>query len=79
MLSTQDGDLLLGMPWIYKICSLVDNYSKKTTIVHQRQTHVLDVNFRGEFVPVIADSAIPNIIKTYVPAYLIVAKGCSCI
>ena len=69
-----EGDVLLGMPQIYRICSLADTDSKKITVVNQRKTHVLDVSFIGDFVPVISASAIPNIMKTHVTTYLVLAK-----
>ncbi|MCO5613406.1 hypothetical protein L7F22_067682 [Adiantum nelumboides] len=70
----QDCDVLLGIPWCYKLNAVVDTFQKKITLVHRGKTHVLDVKLKGESVPVVSASAISSIIKNHLFGYLIFAK-----
>ncbi|MCO5594207.1 hypothetical protein L7F22_048232 [Adiantum nelumboides] len=69
----QDCDVLLGIPWCYRL-HVVDTFHKKITLVHRGKTHVLDVKLKGESVPVVSASAISSVIKNHLSAYLVFAK-----
>ncbi|MCO5583478.1 hypothetical protein L7F22_037389 [Adiantum nelumboides] len=70
----QDCDVLLGIPWCYRLHAVVDTFHKKITLVHRGKTHVLDVKLKGESVPVVSASAISSVIKNHLFAYLAFAK-----
>ncbi|MCO5547062.1 hypothetical protein L7F22_000503 [Adiantum nelumboides] len=59
----QERDVLLGIPWCYRLHAVVDTFHKKITLVHRGKTHVLDVKLKGESVPVVSASAISSVIK----------------
>ena len=67
-------DVLLGMPWLYRVHGVLDSFKKTVTLVHRGKTHVLDVKLKGESVPVISASAITSVIKNHLSAYLIFAR-----
>ncbi|MCO5590838.1 hypothetical protein L7F22_044813 [Adiantum nelumboides] len=56
----QDCDVLLGIPWCYRLHAVVDTFHKKITLVHRGKTHVLDVKIKGDSVPVVSASAISS-------------------
>ncbi|MCO5570450.1 hypothetical protein L7F22_024172 [Adiantum nelumboides] len=70
----QDCDVLLGIPWCYRLHVVVDIFHKKITLVHRGKTHVLDVKLKRESVPIVSTSAISSVIKNNLSAYLIFAK-----
>ncbi|MCO5566283.1 hypothetical protein L7F22_019959 [Adiantum nelumboides] len=70
----QDCDVLLGIPWCYRLHAVMDTFHKKIILVHRGKTRILDVKLKGEFVPVVFASAISAVIKNYLFAYLIFAK-----
>ncbi|MCO5597457.1 hypothetical protein L7F22_051535 [Adiantum nelumboides] len=70
----QDCDVLLGIPWCYRLHAVVDTFHKKITLVHRGKTHVLDVKLKGESVPVVSSYAISFVIKNHLSAYLVFAK-----
>ncbi|MCO5613336.1 hypothetical protein L7F22_067612 [Adiantum nelumboides] len=70
----QDCDVLLGIPWCYRLHAVVDTFHKKITLVHRGKTHFLDVKLKGESVPVVFASAISSVIKNHLSAYLVFAK-----
>ena len=67
-------DVLLGMPWLYRVHGVLDSFKKTVTLVHRGKTHVLDVKLKGESVPVISASAITSVIKNHLSACLIFAR-----
>ena len=64
-------DVLLGMPWLYRVHGILDSFKKTVTLEHRGKTHVLDVKLKGESVPVVSASAITSVIKNHLSAYLI--------
>ncbi|MCO5568815.1 hypothetical protein L7F22_022515 [Adiantum nelumboides] len=70
----QDCDVLLGIPWCYRLHAVVDTFHKKITLVHREKAHVLDVKLKGESVPVVSASAISSVTKNHLSAYLVFAK-----
>ena len=70
-----DGcDVLLGMPWLYRVHGVLDSFKKTVTLEHRGKTHVLDVKLNSESVPVISAYAITSVIKNHLSAYLIFAR-----
>ena len=67
-------DVLLGMPWLYRLHGVLDSFKKTITLEHRGKTHVLDVKLKGESVPVVSASAITSVIKNHLSAYLIFAR-----
>ncbi|MCO5568095.1 hypothetical protein L7F22_021791 [Adiantum nelumboides] len=70
----QDCDVLLGIPWCYRLHAFVDTFHKKITLVHRGNTHVIYVKLKGKSVPVVSAFAISSVIKNHLTAYLIFAK-----
>ena len=67
-------DVLLGMPWLYRVHGVLDNFNKTVKLEHRGKTHVLDVKLKGESVPVVSASTITSVIKNHLSAYLIFAR-----
>ena len=44
-------DVLLGMPWIYRVHGVLDTFNKTVTLEHRGKTHVLNVKLKGELPP----------------------------
>ncbi|MCO5613087.1 hypothetical protein L7F22_067361 [Adiantum nelumboides] len=74
IMSLQDCDVLLSIPWCYRLHAVEDTFHKKITLVHRGKIHVLDVKLKGELVPVVSASAISSVIKNHLSAYLVFAK-----
>ena len=68
-------DVLLGMPWLYKVHGVLDSFKKTVTLEQRGKTHVLDVKLKRESVPVISTLAITSVIKNHLSAYLIFAHN----
>ena len=67
-------DVLLGIPWMYRVHGVLDAYNKTVTLEHRGKTHVLNVKLKGESVPIVSASAITSVIKNHLSAYLIFAR-----
>ena len=70
----RDCDVLLGMPWHYDHKAFIDTFEKTLTITHRGKTKVLNVEMKGESVPIVSTSAISSIMKKHLFAYLIFVK-----
>ena len=67
-------DVLLGIPWSYRVHAVVDVHNKKISLVHKGKTHVLDVKSKGDSVPVVSALAISSLMKSHLSVYLVFAK-----
>ncbi|MCO5612907.1 hypothetical protein L7F22_067180 [Adiantum nelumboides] len=67
-------DVLLGMPWFYNHKAVLDSFNKTVTLEIRGKKIVLDVNLKGESVPLVSTSAIPRLMKQHISAYLIYVK-----
>ncbi|MCO5570662.1 hypothetical protein L7F22_024389 [Adiantum nelumboides] len=73
-----DGcDVLLGIPWMFRVQGIMDAYNKKITIQHRGKTHILDVKLKGESIPTVLASVITSVIKKHLSAYLVFASDIS--
>ncbi|MCO5554277.1 hypothetical protein L7F22_007805 [Adiantum nelumboides] len=61
----QDCDVLLGIPWCYRLHAVVDTFHRKITLVHRGKNHVLDVKLKGKSVSIVSASAISSVIKNH--------------
>ena len=51
-------DVLLGIPWMFRVQGIMDAYNKKITVQSRGKTHILDVKLKGESIPTVSASAI---------------------
>ncbi|MCO5557959.1 hypothetical protein L7F22_011533 [Adiantum nelumboides] len=73
-----DGcDVLLGIPWMFRVQGIMDAYNKKITVQSRGKTHILDVKIKGESIPTVSASAITSVMKKYLSAYLVFAREVS--
>ncbi|MCO5614610.1 hypothetical protein L7F22_068894 [Adiantum nelumboides] len=70
-----DGcDVLLGIPWLFRVQGILDVYNKKITVQSRGKTLILDVKLKGESVPTVSASAISSVMKKHLSAYLVFAR-----
>lgn len=74
VMSLGGSDVLLGIPWMYKVHGVMDTFSKTLTLEHREKTLILDVKLKGERVHVVSASGITSVIKNHLYAYLIFAR-----
>ncbi|MCO5552008.1 hypothetical protein L7F22_005516 [Adiantum nelumboides] len=56
-----DGcDVLLGIPWLFRVQGFLDAYNKKITVQRRGKTLILDVKLKGESIPTVSASAISS-------------------
>ena len=48
IMTLEDCDVFLGMPWCHKVCAVVDTFNRKITMTHKGKSIVLDVKLKGE-------------------------------
>ncbi|MCO5596399.1 hypothetical protein L7F22_050460 [Adiantum nelumboides] len=73
-----DGcDVLLGIPWLFRVQGILDAYNKKITVQSRGKTLILDVKLKGESIPTVSASAISSVMKKHLSAYLIFAREVS--
>ncbi|MCO5548469.1 hypothetical protein L7F22_001927 [Adiantum nelumboides] len=67
-----DGcDVLLGIPWLFRVQGILDAYNKKITVQSRGKTLILDVKLKGESIPTVSASAISSVMKKHLSAYLV--------
>ena len=64
-------DVLLGIPWMYRVHGVLNAYDKTLTLSHKGKTHELDVKLKGESIPLVSASAITSVIKNHLSVYLV--------
>ncbi|MCO5597481.1 hypothetical protein L7F22_051559 [Adiantum nelumboides] len=70
-----DGcDVLLGIPWLFRVQGILDAYNKKITVQSRGKTLILDVKLKGESIPTVSASAISSVMKKHLSAYLVFAR-----
>ena len=70
-----DGsDVILGMPWCYRVSAVVDTRNKKVKLTHRKKEHHLDVKLKGESIPLVSASAISKVMKKHLSAYFVFVK-----
>ncbi|MCO5591575.1 hypothetical protein L7F22_045562 [Adiantum nelumboides] len=51
-----DGcDVLLGIPWMFRVQGIMDAYNKKIIVQSRGKTYILDVKLKGESIPTVPD------------------------
>ncbi|MCO5588940.1 hypothetical protein L7F22_042902 [Adiantum nelumboides] len=70
-----DGcDVLLGIPWLFRVQGILDAYNKKITVQSRGKTLILDVKLKGESIPTVSASAISSVMKKHLSAYFVFAR-----
>ncbi|MCO5549002.1 hypothetical protein L7F22_002468 [Adiantum nelumboides] len=73
-----DGcDVLLGIPWMFRVQGILDAYNKKITVPSKGKTLIPDVKLKGESIPTVSASAITSVMKKRLSAYLVFAREVS--
>ncbi|MCO5588577.1 hypothetical protein L7F22_042534 [Adiantum nelumboides] len=73
-----DGcDVLLGIPWLFRVQGILDAYNKKIIVQSRGKTLILDVKLKGESIPTISAFAISSVMKKHLSAYLVFAREVS--
>ena len=67
-------DVLLGMPWCYRVRAKVDTFGKQIALTHKGKIIAVDVKLKGESVHVVSATAISSVMKIHISVYLIFAK-----
>ncbi|MCO5597982.1 hypothetical protein L7F22_052071 [Adiantum nelumboides] len=70
-------DVLLGIPWMFRVQRIMDLYNKKITVQSKGTTHILDVKLKGESIPTVSTSTITSVMKKHLSAYLVFAHEVS--
>ncbi|MCO5599485.1 hypothetical protein L7F22_053589 [Adiantum nelumboides] len=68
-------NVLLGIPWMFRVKGIMDAYNKKIIVQHMGKTHILDVKLKGKSVPTVSASAITSVMKHHLFPYLLFARG----
>ncbi|MCO5578132.1 hypothetical protein L7F22_031970 [Adiantum nelumboides] len=73
-----DGcDVLLGIPWLFRVQGIMDAYNKKITVQSRGKTLIQDIKLKGESIPTVSASAITSVMKKHLSAYLVFAREVS--
>ncbi|MCO5576664.1 hypothetical protein L7F22_030479 [Adiantum nelumboides] len=72
-----DGcDVLLSIPWMFRVQGIMDAYNKNITVQSIGKTLIRDVKLKGESIPTVSASAITSVMKKHL-SYLVFAREVS--